>query len=139
MVVWETLRSLLDTIKSDIALVKAQTDTLEAKIDTLLVKHLASVKGADSNTTGVKVSYTVPTGKTAHAKEVRITRVVGTPTFATEVVKGADTYTITSGGAVRTDSLELGLAAGDIIRVNVTAIGGASSVIDVLISGSESQ
>lgn len=95
---------------------------------TVLVDNVAT------DTTGVKLSYTVPTGKTARVAGVSWWNNSGTPTVALELVRGANTVVIRSDSASYREVLGLRLEAGDTLRFNVTTAAAASSTADATIS-----
>jgi hypothetical protein len=79
------------------------------------------VKGADTSTTGVKASYTVPAASTATLVFASLNETTGTTVVAAlELKRGANVYQLTSFTAVGTFEGTVPLSAGDIVQWDVT-------------------
>lgn len=92
------------------------------------------VDAAAMDSTGVKLAYTVPAGRSAELWAVSVTVFGGSPTIRTEFVRGTDVIQVAqnTGGFVL--SRIFLLEAGDIIRLNVTAAGAAGTTADIVFS-----
>jgi hypothetical protein len=91
---------------------------------------------ADTNTTGVKLSYTVPPGAKAVLESARAQLSAGTaPQMRLELVRGAATFFINVAAVIpqALDTLGIALEPGDIVRWNCTTLG-ASSTADLFIN-----
>ena len=83
---------------------------------------------ADTSTTGVKSSYTVPNNVQGVLTYASAFVIAGTPpTMALQVVRGATTITLESGTLSVDVTPGFPLQAGDVVRWNVTAAGAGST------------
>ena len=87
-----------------------------------------------TDSTGVKLSYTVPAGKTARLLSAGWFNNSGTPTVRLEIVRGAATIIQRQDTTSYREAIETALQAGDTIQFNVTVAGAASSTADAQLS-----
>jgi hypothetical protein len=96
----------------------------------------AIVDGVDTTTTGVKLSYTVPTGKKAFLRFASWFNNAGTPTVRLELKRGATVIVLRESNASFLESGQLSLLEGDIVQFNVS-VAGTTSNADGCISVAE--
>lgn len=94
--------------------------------------------GVATDTTGVKLSYTVPAGKTARVTGVSWFNTSGTPTVQLQLVRSAATIVIRQDVDSFTAAPGLRLQAGDTIQLAVTVLAVAGTA-DASISVEESR
>ena len=92
------------------------------------------VDNAATDATGVKLSYTVPAGKTARLLSASWFNNSGTPTVRLEIVRGGTTVVLRQDTASYREGIETALDPGDVVRFNVTVAAAASSTADAQLS-----
>lgn len=93
----------------------------------------AAVAAADTSTGGVKLTYTVPAGRTATLTFASSSLVAGpAPTVTLQAILGGVTVTLAGGVVPQTFLDRVPLKAGDTVRWNVTVVQVASTTDFVL-------
>jgi hypothetical protein len=92
--------------------------------------------GLSGASVGVKLSYTVPAGRTAMLRYIGVANFSGNPTVQLRVTYNAITVVISSGTVAQNQQPNISLNAGDIVDLNVSA-SIAASTFDGVISAEE--